>query len=63
MMKITLRAARVNAGLTQVEAAARAGIARCTVNRWETGKYKIPMEAIRKLCTVYGVDVRDIRLE
>lgn len=62
-MKISLRAARVNAGLTQAEAADRIGVARCTVNRWETGICKIPEAAVKELCAIYGVKTQDIRLE
>lgn len=36
--KISLRAARVNAGLTQEEASERAGCARSTLNGYESGK-------------------------
>ena len=36
-MKITLKSARVNANLTQLEAAKRLGVTRETLSNWETG--------------------------
>lgn len=47
-MKVTLKAARVNAGLTQNEAAKRIGVSKETLANWERGKsfpgtLKIPM--------------------
>lgn len=36
--KITLEAARVNAGLTQKEVAERMGVNRATIMNWESGK-------------------------
>ena len=38
MPKITLRAARVNAGLTQDDIAGRLGVSRGVVNEWENGR-------------------------
>ena len=36
--QISLAAARVNAGLTQVEAAEKAHVSNKTINNWENGK-------------------------
>ena len=53
-MKLTLKAARVNAGLSQSEAAKRLGISRFTVLNWEKG-FRVPKEAdIKKMSEVYG---------
>ena len=65
MPRITLRAARVNVGLTQQQAAAQLGIDKSTVQNYETGKtipnwaivqkisdlYKIPTD-----CLIFGRD-------
>ena len=40
MKKITLKAARVNCGLSQKEAAKKLGIAESTLYKWESGKNK-----------------------
>lgn len=60
-MKITLRAARVNAGLTQQEAGKRIGVDRGTIIRWEQEKSSPRNEALEKLCQVYGIHPEDIQ--
>ena len=37
-----LREARQSLGLTQQELAARLGVSRASVNRWETGAWPVP---------------------
>lgn len=55
MTKITLKAARVNAGFTQVEAAARIGVSVSTLKNWESG-YTFPKQPqIELMCNVYGI--------
>ena len=51
--KMTLRAARVNAGYTQEEAAKLLGIAKATLVKWEQGKTFPDAPAIEKICSVY----------
>ena len=55
MPKITLKAARVNAHLTQEEAANKIGVAVSTLRNWEAGKTFPNKPRIDKLCEVYGV--------
>lgn len=55
MPKITLKAARVNAHLTQTEAADKIGVAVSTLRNWEAGKTFPNKPKIDKLCEVYGV--------
>lgn len=55
MVRITLKAARVNAGLTQQQVEAATGIARSTLTRWENGKVSPRMDDLEKLCALYGV--------
>ena len=55
MAKITLKAARVNAGLTQAEAAAKLGIAQSTLKNWEYGHTDPKLPQFMKLCRLYGV--------
>lgn len=52
-MKITLKAARVNAGLDQSEVAKKLGVNIATVSSWETGKTNPSLENFRKLCELY----------
>lgn len=55
MPKITLKAARVNAGLSQEEAAKKIGIATSTLRNWEAGKTFPNQPKIEKMCEVYGI--------
>lgn len=55
MPKITLKAARVNANLSQQEAARRIGVAASTLRNWEAGKTFPNQPKIEKLCEVYGI--------
>ena len=58
-MQISLKAARVNAELTQKEAAKRLGVDVSTVVSWETGKTSPKVAQIQRLCEIYGVDSVD----
>lgn len=55
MKQITLKAARVNAGYSQKEAAAILGISNKTLCSWENGKTFPDQPMIEKLCALYGV--------
>lgn len=55
MPKITLKAARVNANLSQQEAARRIGVAASTIRNWEAGKTFPNQPKIEKMCEVYGI--------
>lgn len=53
--KITLKAARKNVGLTQVEAAKILGIASSTLRNWENGITYPGQPEIEKLCALYNL--------
>lgn len=55
MKKISLRAARVNAGHSQKEAAALLDISNKTLCSWENGKTFPSQPMIEKLCELYGI--------
>lgn len=55
MPKISLKAARVNAGLNQAEAAERIGVSVSTIKNWESGKSFPNQPMIEKICELYGV--------
>lgn len=60
--KITLKAARINAGLTQKELAEKVGKSETTIVKWEndqTGK-KISIENLEKLCKILNIGFNDI---
>lgn len=55
MKKFSLKAARVNAGLSQKEAAKHLDISNKTLCSWENGKTFPDQPMIEKLCVLYGV--------
>lgn len=58
-MQITLRAARVNAGLKQLDVAKMLGVDRTTISRYE--RTKAPdVNTARKLCEIYNVDLSNV---
>lgn len=60
-MKITLRAARINAGLTQQQVHEATGIARSTLARWEKGATFPRADGLAVLCQLYGIPVECIK--
>lgn len=54
-MKLTLKAARVNRGLTQKTAADAIGVTEDTMSNWERGKSYPDALHIKKIEDVYGV--------
>lgn len=55
MGKITLKAARVNADMTQAEAAEELGVAVSTIKNWEKGTTFPKQPHILAMCQLYGV--------
>ena len=55
MFKITLAAARVNAGYSQKEAAKELHKTPRTVGNWESGKTFPDLEDLDKLCVLYNI--------
>lgn len=58
---ITLKAARVNAGLTQQEAADALGISRKTLGNYEQGTRYPKIETIQKIEKLYDMPYTDIK--
>jgi transcriptional regulator with XRE-family HTH domain len=59
-MAITLKAARVNAGLTQKEAASKLGISRGTLASYEQYRTKPDIEMAQRIADLYGTTVDGI---
>ncbi len=59
-MTITLKAARVNAGLTQKEAAGALGISKGTLASYEMYKTKPEIEKSKQIAALYNLTVDDI---
>ena len=55
VFRISLAAARVNANLTQKEAAEKLNVSNKTLNSWEAGKSMPKADMIPKICDLYGV--------
>ena len=62
-MKLTLRAARINAGLTLQEASKRSGFCISSLAGWENGSVDVSARKLFKLCSIYGVSIDDIFLD
>lgn len=55
VLKITIKAARTNVGLSQKDAAVRLGVSNKTLGNWENGICFPPADMIPKICELYGV--------
>lgn len=53
--KISLEAARVNAGYSQKEAAKNLGVSNKTLGLWESGKAFPKADKIVAICNLYGI--------
>ncbi len=62
-MKISLKAARVNANFTQQEVANKLQISKHTVINWEKGKIKPKFAYLKVLSELYGIDIDYIFIE
>lgn len=60
MPKISLKAARVNKGLTQKEAATALGVGNKTLCMWENGVSMPKADKIDAICDLYGVPYDNI---
>ena len=53
MYTVSLEAARINAGLSQKEAAKRIGVNVCTLSNWERGRTAPDIDKFKELCDIY----------
>jgi len=60
-MRITLRAARINKGLTQEAVGRELNVTKKTVGSWESGKTMPKADKIKLICDLYGVEYDDIK--
>ena len=60
MLKITLKSARVNVGLSQKEVAEKLNVSNKTISAWENGSSMPNVLHITALCGLYGVSYDDI---
>lgn len=60
MPKFTLKAARVNAGIKQKQAAKQLKVSNKTLSNWENGKAIPKADKIVLICDLYKMDYNDI---
>ena len=56
-LTMTIKAARVNAGLTQKEAAEKLGISYQTLSRYENNPGQMPVKMVLDMCDLYHINV------
>lgn len=61
-LKISLAAARVNAGMTQAEAAEKIGVSPSSLKFWETGRRDISGKNLVKLSEVYNIPIENLKI-
>lgn len=59
-VKISLRAARANLGLTLDEVAKQIHVTKQTIINWEHGKTEPPINKARQMCELYRVPLEQI---
>lgn len=62
-MKLTLKAARINAGFTQEQVKEKTGIARSTLTNWESGRNLPRSDKLKQICELYGISIEEITLK
>lgn len=59
-MRVSLKAARVNANLSQKDVANALKISKSTIINWEKGKTSPNVLQMQKLCEIYHAPLNDI---
>lgn len=59
-MAISVKAARVNAQLTQEEAAQRLGISPATYAKNERDPGRFTIDQAKRFCEIVGIDIQDV---
>ena len=62
MYTVSLEAARINAGLSQKDAAAQIGVNVATLSNWERGKTSPDIDKFKLLCSLYKCPADLIRI-
>ena len=61
-MKISIEAARVNAGFTITEAAKELGVATSTLSSYENGKTSPRYDVLEKMAALYNWPIENLRV-
>lgn len=59
-MKLSLKAARVNKRLTQIEAAEKLGVTPDTISNWERGKSVPDVIMLKKIEKLYDISYNEL---
>lgn len=59
-MKLSLKAARVNAGFTQNDVAKRLRVTKETIRKWERNVTSAKIGGLIEMCKIYGCGIDDI---
>lgn len=62
MAQMSLKALRVNAGMTQKAAAEAVGVSVVTIIKWERGERKPKINKLYELCKTYGCSLDDVKI-
>lgn len=60
--RVSLKAARVNADLTQDEAGAALDVSKSTIINWEKGNTSPDYPTLQKICSLYNVPMDNLIL-
>ena len=60
MEKMTIKAARINVGLTQEMLAEKMGVHRQTISSWESNPSAMQIKEAERLCSILGVSFNQI---
>ena len=61
-MKFSMKAIRVNLGLSRDEMAEKLGVCKQTVANWETGKTEPTLAILRKFSNLFNISIDDIKI-
>lgn len=61
--EISIKAARINAGLTQKELAKIIGVSNLTISSWETGKTEPTVSQLKKIAEVTDINIINLVTE
>lgn len=61
-MKVSMKALRVNAELSQADAAKKIGVNPMTLSSWEAHTTFPTLDQLVTMCRIYGCTVDDVRL-
>lgn len=62
-MNMTIKAARVNASLSQKVAAEKLGLGYRTLRGYESGEYELPLKVKLKMASLYNIEVGRLEQE